>query len=104
MILSTVAGLATAWLWSSSTPSPPPPPSKTRGRFFSDLSGPHSPTVLPGGALLDYVPTAGSYRVFDSAFACGAASSGQLDAYPSASTGHQVVAMDEHVVDYVAAT
>ena len=102
--LSTVAGLATAWLWSSSTPSPPPPPSKTRGRFFSDLSGPHAPTVLPGGALLDYVPTAGSYRVFDSAFACGAASSGQLDAYPSASTGHQVVAMDEHVVDYVAAT
>ena len=103
-MLSSPVPLLTAWLWSSSTPSPPPPPSKTRGRFFSDLSGPHAPTVLPGGALLDYVPTAGSYRVFDSAFACGAASSGQLDAYPSASTGHQVVAMDEHVVDYVAAT
>ena len=68
----------------------------------------HTPTLLPGNVLVDYLSEEGLYRAWEAApdrsghaltFPCSSASSGPLDA-TERPEGHQFVAIDEAILDY----
>lgn len=76
-----------------------------RASWFSPGGSPHAPALLPGPALLDYVPSSGFYRIWDSngedlSFPCACAASGPLEVTQGSPERHQVVTMGRLVLDY----